>query len=103
VLLAAVLGASGLLPAAVGWSALAAAILLLAVIVGINHDFYAFFARVKGFCFALAVAPFHVLYYLYSGVALAAGIVLHLLNRPAKGHASAAVPAAPIERSVDAP
>ena len=58
------------------WAAAAAALLL--AIVAINRRFYAFFARERGFVFALRVVPLHVLYYLYSGVALAIGMALHV-------------------------
>ena len=60
------------------WLAVAAALLL--AIVGINRRFYAFFARERGLLFALRVVPLHVLYYLYSGVALAIGTVRHVAS-----------------------
>jgi GT2 family glycosyltransferase len=56
--------------------ALAAAVLLLGI-VAINRRFYAFFARERGPLFAARVVPLHVLYYLYSGVALAIGATRH--------------------------
>jgi glycosyltransferase involved in cell wall biosynthesis len=58
------------------WAAAAGA-LLVALIV-INRRFYAFFARERGLLFAARVVPLHVLYYLYSGVALAVGILRHV-------------------------
>ena len=61
------------------WLAVAGALML--AIVGINLRFYGFFARERGLLFALRVVPLHVLYYLYSGVALAIGIVVHVWNR----------------------
>jgi glycosyltransferase involved in cell wall biosynthesis len=61
------------------WLAMASAALLAIVV--INRGFYAFFARERGVLFALRVVPLHVLYYVYSGVALAIGIVLHLWKR----------------------
>ena len=59
------------------WLIVAAALLL--AIVAINRRFYAFFARERGPWFALRVVPLHVLYYLYSGVALAIGVARHVL------------------------
>jgi len=58
------------------WAAAAAALLL--AIVAINRRFYAFFAHERGLLFALRVVPLHVLYYLYSGVALAIGVARHV-------------------------
>ena len=58
------------------WVAIAAALLLL--LVAINRRFYAFFARERGALFAVRVVPLHVLYYLYSGVALVIGIARHV-------------------------
>jgi len=50
----------------------------LGAMVALNRDFYAFFLRQRGLAFTTAVLPLHVLYFLYSGVALAIGI----LTRP---------------------
>lgn len=58
------------------WILLAAS--LLGGIVLLNLRFYLFFARVKHPLFGLAVIPLHVLYFLYSGAAFAAGLGLHL-------------------------
>ena len=58
------------------WSAVAAA--LLAFLVAVNHRFYSFFARERGLLFAVRVLPLHVLYYLYSGLALVIGAVRHV-------------------------
>jgi glycosyltransferase involved in cell wall biosynthesis len=59
-----------------GWAGFAA--VLLAAIVAVNRRFYAFFAHERGLMFAVRVVPLHVLYYLYSGVALAMGVVRHV-------------------------
>ncbi len=60
---------------------LGAPVLLLALLIMlINRRFYVFFARQQGVLFMLAVVPFHFLYYLYSLVALAAGVGMHLLQ-----------------------
>jgi hypothetical protein len=58
------------------WAAAAGAILLALVV--INRRFYSFFARERGLLFTARVVPMHVLYYLYSGVALAVGILRHV-------------------------
>lgn len=50
---------------------------VVALIVAINHRFYSFLGRKHGALFALAAIPFHLLYYVYSTVAFAAGLVLH--------------------------
>jgi glycosyltransferase involved in cell wall biosynthesis len=54
------------------------ACLLLLAIVAVNRRFYAFFAHERGLLFAVRVVPLHVLYYLYSGVALALGVARHV-------------------------
>ncbi len=60
------------------WLLVAAALLL--AIVAINRRFYAFFARERGAWFAVRVVPLHVLYYVYSGVALAIGVARHVVS-----------------------
>ncbi len=50
---------------------------LLAVVL-INQRFYRFLWRAKNPPFALLAMPLHVLYFLYSGLAFAAGLILHL-------------------------
>jgi cellulose synthase/poly-beta-1,6-N-acetylglucosamine synthase-like glycosyltransferase len=44
-------------------------------IVFLNREFYRFFGRLRGVLFAAAVIPFHLLYYLYSVVGLALGLL----------------------------
>jgi glycosyltransferase involved in cell wall biosynthesis len=51
---------------------------LLLAIAAVNRRFYSFFARERGVPFAVRVVPLHVLYYLYSGAALAIGVVRHV-------------------------
>ncbi len=65
------------------WSLLAGAFLLGIVL--LNLRFYLFYARVKRPLFVPVVIPLHVLFFLYSGLAFAAGFVLHLWQtlRPA--------------------
>lgn len=60
------------------WSA--ALLLPLAGMMALNAHYYAFFVRERSIPFAAGVLPLHGLYYLYSGAALAAGIVLHVLR-----------------------
>ncbi len=59
-------------------------ILILFGIVLLNHRFYTFFARKRGFMFALAVVPFQLLYYLYSVSGFALGVGLHFWNTSLK-------------------
>ena len=53
-------------------------LLLVVPILAINRSFYAFFARRHGILFALAVIPFHLLYFVYSTAAFVAGVVFHV-------------------------
>jgi GT2 family glycosyltransferase len=54
---------------------------LLLVIVAIHYDFYRFFARVRGLSFAVGVVPMHLLFFLYSGLAIPLGILAHLSDQ----------------------
>jgi glycosyltransferase involved in cell wall biosynthesis len=56
----------------------------LIAIVALNHRFYAFFVKQRSLWFAIRVLPMHVLYYLYSGAALAMGIASHVWNQRMK-------------------
>ena len=56
------------------------ALVCLLGIVMINRRFYSFLARVKNPLFVARAIPFHVLYYLYSGLAFAIGLALHLVH-----------------------
>ena len=51
---------------------------LIVGIVAINFRFYAFFLRKRHILLICLVIPLHLLYYLYSGLAFASGITLHL-------------------------
>jgi GT2 family glycosyltransferase len=51
------------------------------LLIAINVPVYRFFLRKRGFWFTMKVIPWHWLYYLYSGLAFAAGIGRHLLFR----------------------
>jgi GT2 family glycosyltransferase len=55
----------------------------LAGVVGLNRGLFLRLVRVKGVPFAAASLPLHIVYYLSSGIAFAAGTVLHLTGRRA--------------------
>jgi glycosyltransferase involved in cell wall biosynthesis len=67
------------------WRAGIAAAVVLAGFLFLNRGFYSFFARERGAFFALRVFPLHLLYFLYSGVALAIGIGRHVGHRLTSG------------------
>lgn len=50
----------------------------------LNLDFYRYFAARRGWGFALRTVPLHWLYFLYCGVSVVAGTLLHVLRRDAK-------------------
>lgn len=54
----------------------------LGLVVASNLGLYAWFARVRGARFALAVVPLHLLYYLLNGCSAACGWLLHHLVGP---------------------
>lgn len=76
---AGIVAITGWLPWVWLWWVLAAG--SLAGIVAINHDFYRFLFDVRGLLFAMAAAPMHVLYYLYSGAAMVLGSILHFTDK----------------------
>lgn len=51
-----------------------------AFLIGTNRDLYGFFRRKRGHGFALRAAVLHLLYYLYSGAALAIGTARYVLR-----------------------
>jgi GT2 family glycosyltransferase len=53
------------------------AVVAIALLLTINYPVYQFFNRKRGTVFAIATIPWHWLYYLYSGLAFAIGIVRH--------------------------
>lgn len=68
-----------LLGVAIGYPpALGAAFLAWLAIILLNWRFYAFFVRRRNVMFAAAVLPLHILYYWYSGVAVAVGLAVFL-------------------------
>ncbi len=63
------------------WWPLHGAGLILATLVGLNRDLYAFFRRVRGLGFATAVVPLHLAYYMTAGGAAVWGTLLHVGKR----------------------
>ncbi len=63
------------------------AVVWLLTIVALNLPLYRFLTKNKSLLFLLLVIPAHVLYYLYSSLAFAVGVVLHLLRRRPPGDA----------------
>jgi len=59
----------------------AALVALMALLITLNHSFYAFLAAKRGWLFMLAAIPFQLLFYFYSGFAFAAGVVLFAWRR----------------------
>ena len=56
-------------PLGVFWvEPLAISAIVLVVVIALNRDLYLFFCRQRGFWFAVACIPLHLLYYLYSGL-----------------------------------
>ncbi|MCU0535399.1 MAG: glycosyltransferase [Hydrococcus sp. Prado102] len=60
--------------------ALWVAVVAIAVLLTINYPVYQFFNRKRGMVFAIATIPWHWLYYLYSGLAFAIGIIRHIFD-----------------------
>ena len=80
--LAAMLTAGGLAVGLHQWGVWGVAVLGMVLgVVLINWDFYCFFARTKHPLFATLIVPLHVLYYIYSGLAMALGIGSHLWRK----------------------
>ncbi len=55
------------------------------VVTLLNVEFYRYFHARRGMAFVIACVPLHWLYFLYCGVSVAAGTLLHYLQRPDKG------------------
>ena len=70
------------LPAAFWWlGSLAVAAAAGAALLGLNAPLYRFFLKKRGLWFAVRTVPWHWLYYLYSGLAFAVGLLKHLACR----------------------
>ncbi len=61
-----------------------AAMATAVVVTLLNVDFYRYFHARRGMGFVIACLPLHWLYFLYCGVSVAAGTLLHYLERPAR-------------------
>lgn len=86
-------GAGGLTPEA------APSMALLVAILAIHEDFYRFYRRTRGLCFAMGVVPMHLLFFLYSGLCIPLGIAayyrdMHRARKWATGPGT--IPAAPL-------
>jgi cellulose synthase/poly-beta-1,6-N-acetylglucosamine synthase-like glycosyltransferase len=69
---------------------------LLMILVALNKQFYTFLAGERGRRFALAAIPFHLLYFVYSGVAFMVALIHYgfdRLRRPSAGGTEVTVPA----------
>ncbi len=72
---------------------------LLVAILAIHEDFYRFYCRTRGICFAAGVVPLHLLFFLYSGLCIPLGIATHYQDqRRARKWATGpgAIPTAPL-------
>jgi hypothetical protein len=54
--------------------------IILAVIGGMNSNFYVFLAGKRGIAFMLAAIPFHLLYHFYNGISFIVGSARHYWN-----------------------
>ena len=68
--------------------ALAAAGVMALMLLFLNVRLYRFFFRKRGLKFALQSIPWHWLYFFYSGVAFAVGVIRHVVNFDRLGHRS---------------
>jgi GT2 family glycosyltransferase len=55
--------------------------MVLAVLGLMNSRFYLFLAGKRGFSFALAAIPFHLLYHFYNGISFLIGLISHVWKR----------------------
>jgi hypothetical protein len=79
---------------------------LLLTLVVLNNQFYVFLAGARGRLFALAAIPFHLLFFVYSGVAFIVALVPYSLSKlrgPSVRAAGATPPAAEAKAKVIAP
>lgn len=79
---------------------------LIFLIMVVNRRFYIFFARRQGVLFTFAVLPFHLFYYLYSLVAVVAGVVVHLgqpQRTPSPAPVRSAIATGTFEKDVSEP
>lgn len=62
------------------WAAVVA-MALLAAVIGLNLSYYRWFARMRGWGFAVRVIPVHVVHHLCNGISFIAGTALHVAGR----------------------
>jgi hypothetical protein len=55
--------------------------IVLAALGVMNSQFYLFLAGKRGFSFALAAIPFHLLYHFYNGISFIIGLISHVWKR----------------------
>ena len=68
---------------------------VLAIVGGLNSNFYVFLAGKRGLAFMLAAIPFHLLYHFYNGISFIVGSSRHYWNALVEGGKSAAPVATP--------
>ena len=79
----------GAIVAAWWWSVtLITACIFILALLAINWSVYQFFHNKRGIVFAIQTVPWHWLYYFYSGIAFAIGIIRHLFSLAAKNSES---------------
>jgi hypothetical protein len=54
--------------------------IILALVGGMNSNFYVFLAGKRGLAFMLAAIPFHLLYHFYNGISFIVGSARHYWN-----------------------
>lgn len=69
------------IPVAMAFGGPLPAVLLLAMVLWLNRDFYGFLARKRGWWFAARAVPPHLLYMFYSGVGFAIGVMKYAAKR----------------------
>lgn len=71
------------IPVAIAFGGAPLALLLGAMVLWLNRDFYGFLIRKRGWWFAARALPPHLLYMFYSGVGFAIGVLKHVAKRAA--------------------
>ncbi len=97
----AIVGLTSLALAAAPWTPwlLAPVLAGLVAIVGLNHEFYRFLARRRGWGFAVAAIPVHYLYFCCCGVSVLIALTLwHLVHRGLSAIEPLDAPAAGVRR-----
>lgn len=71
------------IPVAIAFGGAPLALLLGAMVLWLNRDFYGFLIRKRSWWFAARALPPHLLYMFYSGVGFAIGVLKHVAKRAA--------------------